>query len=113
MKQSTIIDERTFQTITTLETECCQCHAKTRHVAHATNMPPFDKGVQFSISGARQGMTFIDMEKIVQMQAERMRDMQNSFDNKSAFLRSQIETLQKVINDFIPLTTDYNKESED
>lgn len=101
MKQETIIHPQTFQTITTLECECVQCHARTRHVAHATMLPPHDKGVQFTQFGIQHGgYSFLAMEKIIQKQSERMFEMQQGFNAKSVFLHAQIDTLQKVIKKF-------------
>lgn len=98
MKQSTIVDKTTFQTITTLETKCCRCHAITRHVAQATPMLPYDNGIFFN--GDQTHQAFISFNKIIEQQSHVMNEMDNSYKCKIVELHQRIHFLEEVIRKF-------------
>lgn len=101
MKQFTTIDYSIFQTITTLETECCRCHAITRHVAHATMIPPYEKGIKFD--GDAKEKAFIDFDKVLNHQCQVMESMRNTYAQNTSILKQEINFLREMLSKFPPL----------
>ena len=96
MKQHTVIDEETFQAITTLETQCPHCGHKLAAVAHAT-VTPDHPGVSFIDRPSRNGMSFLDYEAVIQKQAEATARLRADKDAQIVDLREKVDLLKKAL----------------